>query len=219
MAAAAINVADVMAAAAIYDPGVAGRRLENARERLQDAALTLFAQRGLDGTTVAEIAAAAGVSQRTFFRYFVDKREVIFWGQEKLEQGISDEIANSAATDPASLLATALDAAATFFPDQRRPHSQRRRAVINANPTLQERELLKFASLAQAIAHAMRQHDIEPAQAAVAAEAAVAIFSLSFTIWIHDGEKRSMSEIQRSTTAQLRSMLEPLDTEVEPVRR
>lgn len=182
----------------------------------RDAALTLFAQQGLDGTTVAEIAATAGVSQRTFFRYFIDKREVIFWGQEKLEQGISDGISNSAATDPTSLLATALDAAATFFPDQRRPHSRRRRAVIDADPTLQERELLKFAALAEAVALAMRQHDVEPAEAAVAAQAAVAIFSLSFTIWIQDGEQRSMSEIQRATAAQLRSVLQPLDLEDEP---
>jgi AcrR family transcriptional regulator len=199
-----------MALAAIYDHTMVGRRLENARERLQDAALELFARQGLDGTTVTEIAATADVSPRTFFRYFVDKREVIFWGQEKLEQHIVDELASARATDPMSLLTTALEAAATFFPDHRRPRSRTRRAVINADPTLQERELLKFASLAQAIALALQQHDIEPARAAVAAQATVAIFSVSFTIWIQDGEQRSMNDIQRAITAELRSVFYPV---------
>jgi AcrR family transcriptional regulator len=198
--------------------GMAGRRLANAREGLQDAALTLFARQGLDGTTVAEIAAAAGVSQRTFFRYFVDKREVIFWGQEKLEQRIVDELATARPSDPMSLLVTALDAAATFFPDQRRPRSRTRRAVIDADPTLQERELLKFASLAEAIALAIQQHHVAPAKAAVAARAAVAIFSLSFTTWIEDDEQRSMHDIQRATIADLRSVLCSLNPGDAPIR-
>jgi AcrR family transcriptional regulator len=218
MAATAINVACPLALSAIYDDGMAGRRLANAREGLQDAALTLFAQQGLDGTTVAEIAAAAGVSQRTFFRYFVDKREVIFWGQEKLEQRIVGELANAHPGDPMSLLVTALDAAATFFPDQRRPRSRTRRAVINADPTLQERELLKFASLAEAIALAIQRHHVETAKAAVAAQAAVAIFSLSFTAWIEDGERRSLHDIQRATIADLRSVLCSLNPGDAPIR-
>jgi AcrR family transcriptional regulator len=218
MAATAINVARRMAVCAIYDHSVAGRRLENARERLQDAALALFARQGLDGTTVAEIAATAGVSQRTFFRYFVDKREVIFWGQEKLEQRIVDELDSADGTDPMTLLTTALDVAATFFPDQRRPRSRTRRAVINTDPTLQERELLKFASLAEAIALAIQQHHVDPATAAVTAHAAVAIFSLSFTAWIEDGEQRSLHDIQHATIADLRSVLHPLNHEREPTR-
>lgn len=197
-----------MTVAAIYDHGMVGRRLDNARERIQAAALELFGQQGLDGTTVAEIAAAADVSPRTFFRYFRDKREVIFWGQEKLEQQVVDALAGSHATDAMSLLTTALDAVATLFPDQRRPHSQMRRAVINADPSLQERELLKFASLATAIARALQQHDLKPSQAAITAHAAVAIFTVSFTIWVQDGE-RSLNDIQRATTAQLRSVFFP----------
>jgi hypothetical protein len=81
--------------------------------------------------------------------------------------------------------------------------------VISTHPTLQERELLKFASLAEAIALAIQQHHIEPTKAAIAAQAAVAIFSLSFTIWITDGEQRSLNEIQRATIAELRSVLHP----------
>jgi hypothetical protein len=52
----------------------------NARGRLEQAALALYGERGFENTTVAEIAARAGLTERTFFRHFADKREVLFAG-------------------------------------------------------------------------------------------------------------------------------------------
>src|SRR5215471_5784528 len=67
----------LMSAAVItYDRGM-GRWEPNARGRLEQAALELFLERGFEQATVTEIARRAGLTQRTFFRYFADKREVL----------------------------------------------------------------------------------------------------------------------------------------------
>jgi len=58
----------------------------NAKGRLEQAALDLYRERGFEQTTVAEIAERAGLTERTFFRYFADKREVLFWGQAMLQE-------------------------------------------------------------------------------------------------------------------------------------
>ncbi|MGI3780205.1 MAG: TetR family transcriptional regulator, partial [Janthinobacterium lividum] len=64
-----------------------------AQERLQAAALDLYAQRGFEQTTAADIAQAAGLTERTFFRYFADKREVLFAGQDIFQQVFVDGVA------------------------------------------------------------------------------------------------------------------------------
>src|ERR1700712_698664 len=102
-----------------------------ARERLQKAALDLYAERGFDQTTAADIAESVGLTERTFFRYFADKREVIFGGQNLFQQSFVDGVA--AAPEGGSALATvafALQSAATFFPDERRPYSRLRQSII-----------------------------------------------------------------------------------------
>src|SRR5690242_4601605 len=66
-----------------YDPDMA-RWAPGASDRLQRAAMELFAEDGFEATTVAGIAGRAGVTERTFFRHFADKREVLFAGGEQL---------------------------------------------------------------------------------------------------------------------------------------
>ena len=169
--------------------------------------MELFAQHGVDRTTVAQIAARADVSERTFFRYFADKREVIFFGQERLENQITAALDASESDDIASLVSQALDSAATFFPDERRAHSRRRRAVLNAEPSLRERELSKLASLAGAITGALTRHGIAPPAAAVAAQTTVAVFAVAHSQWLTDQEHRSMPDIQAELLASLRAVV------------
>src|SRR5579863_847171 len=69
-----------------------GRWEPNSRGRLQEAALILFAERGYDQTTAAEIAARAGVTERTFFRHFRDKKEVLFAGEAEFREGLTDAV-------------------------------------------------------------------------------------------------------------------------------
>lgn len=98
-----------------------------AKERLQVAALELFAAHGFEETTAAEIAGAVGLTERTFFRYFSDKREVLFDGQESFMQAFLDGIEETPPdAAPMDLVANALQRAAAFFPDERRVHSRTR---------------------------------------------------------------------------------------------
>jgi AcrR family transcriptional regulator len=177
-----------------------------ARERLQQAALGLFEQRGFDGVTVTEIAAAAGLTERTFFRYFTDKREVLFSGQEQFQQTFLAGLAG-AAGDPMTTVRAALDGAAAFFPDERRAWARARQRVIDTHPALQERELLKLSSLATAMTRALTDRGTDPVPAALAAESAVTVFRTAFTAWTADGEDRSFGDVQQSVLAELHALV------------
>ena len=179
----------------------------DARRRLQQSALELFEARGYDGVTVAEIAAAAGLTERTFFRHYADKRDVLFRGQDEYEQGYVDGIAETPGDDAMALAVAALDRGARFFTAERRPWSRARQRVIEANPALQERELLKLSALASTLTRALTDRGIDPVPAALAAESAVTVMRTAFAAWIADGEERTFPEVQRAVLAQLHTLL------------
>src|ERR1700753_3223479 len=98
-----------------------GRWEPDSRGRLQEAALDLYAERGFDQTTAAQIAARAGLTERTFFRHFADKREVLFGGSALLQERIVAGVANAPAEDgPLDAVAYGLDAAAGMLGQFRR---------------------------------------------------------------------------------------------------
>src|SRR6516225_6856446 len=133
-----------------------GRWQPDARARLQEAALALYGERGYEQTTVAEIAERAGLTKRTFFRYFTDKREVLFWGSELLEQQMVAAIeAAPASASALGMIGAALDAADRF--EEVREFASPRHRIIASSHELQERELIKAASLAAAMAQALRE--------------------------------------------------------------
>jgi AcrR family transcriptional regulator len=175
--------------------------------RLQAAALARFTEQGFDGTTVAEIAATAGLTERTFFRYFADKREVLFHGQDEFERVFLAGLHAADAGPPMAMVARALDGAAAFFPDERRAWSRARQVVIDGEPSLHERELLKLSSLAVALTRALQERGVDAAAAALCAESGVAVFRVAFTRWIADGERRSLVELQRAVLAELRALV------------
>src|ERR1700738_5420964 len=119
-----------------------GRWQPRSRVR-QAAALALYGERGYEETTVAEIAERAGLTKRTFFRYFTDKREVLFWGSELLEQQMVAAIeAAPASASALGMIGAALDAAAVRFEEVREFAGPRYR-IIASSHQLQERELIK----------------------------------------------------------------------------
>jgi AcrR family transcriptional regulator len=158
----------------------------DAQGRLVLAALELFAQRGYDQTTVVDVAERAGVTERTFFRYFTDKREVLFgaghvW-QDQIIAGIEDADPSLA---PLDVVVAGLVAGASLL-DEGRAFALRRAAVLAATPSLQERELLKMTKLAEAITLTLGKRGVGDFDAQLAAETGVATFRVAFGRWIAD---------------------------------
>lgn len=166
-----------------YNPCVARWRPDS-QTRLAVAALELFAERGYDQTTVADVAARAGVTERTFYRYFSDKREVLFGGGAQWEEQILAAIKEAKPdAGPLDAAIVGLVTGASFL-DERRDFALRRSAVLAATPSLQERELLKMIKLAEAISNSLRERGATKLDAQVAAETAVAVFRIAFANWI-----------------------------------
>ncbi|MEU9477925.1 helix-turn-helix domain-containing protein [Streptomyces sp. NPDC048191] len=183
-----------------------GRWEPDARGRLAKAALALYAERGYEQTTVAEIAKRAGLTERTFFRHYADKREVLFAGAGELEDLFVRAVAGAPrAAVPLDALTAGLDAVAGMFAD-RRDFACRRQAVITANAELRERELIKLASLGAALAETLRGRGVAEPAASLAAEAAVAVFKVAFERWIAPDEERSMQLLIRESLAELRAV-------------
>lgn len=159
---------------------------QEARRRLQQAALELFAENGFDRTTTAEIAARAGVNDRTFFRHFPDKREVLFGGESELRDLLVASVNSSAATDP--VLDTLLTACLTTveFHDSGRDFARPRHALVVATPELRERELSKMAALATAVAESLQQRGIPEARSRLAAQIGMAAFVCAVDSWYDD---------------------------------
>ena len=178
----------------------------NARERLTQAAMELYRKRGFDETTVAEIAARAGLTERTFFRYFADKREVLFWGSGALQTLITDNVAGAPeGATPMDAVAAALEATSAIF-EPRRAFARQRHALITSHPELQERELIKLASLAAAIAEALHRRGVTDPAALLASEAGIAIFKLAFERWVHDTKGGELSRHVREALRALKAV-------------
>ncbi|HLU54136.1 MAG TPA: TetR family transcriptional regulator [Pseudonocardia sp.] len=174
-----------------------------AADRLQRAAMELFAERGFEATTVAEIAERAGVTERTFFRHFADKREVLFGGQDRFLAAFVDAIAAAPADTPlVDVLTAALDAGGGALQEARtRDFARRRQETIAANEQLQERELLKMAKLARAVTDALLARGVADRHARLAGDMVVSVFLAAFARWIEPGEERSLVELQREALA------------------
>ena len=184
-----------------------GRWEPDARGRLAKSAMALYAEQGFDETTVAQIAARAGLTERTFFRHFADKREVLFYGMEMLR----DRLVRAVADAPAA--STAMDAVSAAFEAagamlQENPERVRLRdAIVSANAELRERELIKLAALASAVAGALRDRGIPEPAASLAAETGIAVFKTAFARWISEPGQPDLPGIIRESMTGLRAML------------
>jgi AcrR family transcriptional regulator len=157
-----------------------------ARARLREAALELYRERGYDETTTAQIAERAGVTERTYFRHFADKREVLFDGEAELRSILVDAIATAPiGLAPLSVLVQALTAAVPLL-IANRPIAEQRAEVIVVTPALQERAYAKTAALVDAIADALVQRGTTPSTARLTAKVAMAAFEHANRRWAGD---------------------------------
>jgi len=183
-----------------------GRWEPNARGRLEQAAMELYVERGFEQTTVAEIAERAGLTERTFFRHFADKREVLFAGAGMLEEFLVSAVAGApVSAAPIEAVAAALEAAGALL-QERREWSRQRQAVIAANAGLQERELIKLASLATALAEALRQRGVSEPAASLTAEAGIAVFKIAFERWVDGPSQPELPQLIRESLGELRAV-------------
>jgi AcrR family transcriptional regulator len=177
-----------------------------ARGRLEQAALALYGERGFEQTTVAEIAKRAGLTERTFFRHFADKREVLFAGAGTLQDLLVSTLASTPdAAAPIAAVAAALEAAGALL-QQRREYARQRQAVIAANAELQERELIKLASLAAALAGTLRRRGVADPAASLAAEAGIAVFRIAFERWINETSQADLPQLIRESLDELKAV-------------
>jgi AcrR family transcriptional regulator len=184
-----------------------GRWEPDARGRLAKAAMELYGEQGFEQTTVAEIAARAGLTERTFFRHFADKREVLFYGMERLRGLLADAVAGAPDSSTAmDLVGAAFEAAAAMM--QENPDRVRLRdAIVSANVELRERELIKLAALASAVAGALRDRGIPEPGASLAAETGVGVFKVAFARWVSAPGQPDLPGIFRESMAELRGVL------------
>jgi|SRR6185437_12726510 len=178
----------------------------DARGRLELAALALYLERGFEQTTVAQIAERAGLAERTFFRHYADKREVLFGGSAELQTRLVTAVAEAPAeAAPIDAVKVGLDVIGGAL-QGRFEHARKRHRVIRANPELLERELIKLAALATALAEALEQRGVPQLTANLAAEAGIAAFKIGFNRWISAAKEQDLALLMRDSLDELRAV-------------
>lgn len=185
-----------------------GRWQPDSRGRLSEAALALYAERGFEQTTAAEIAERAGLTERTFFRHFSDKREVLFGGSELLRDRIVAAVATAPMqSGPVDAVALGLEAGAAMIGASRRDMARQRQAVIAANPELRERELAKLADCATAVAAVLRGRGVADPEASLAADAGMAVLRVAVERWAQSEPEEDLAATMYLSMVRLREML------------
>jgi AcrR family transcriptional regulator len=180
----------------------------DARERLEHAALELFAEQGFAATTVPQITERAGLTTRTFFRHYADKREVLFAGENELPAMARRMIAEAPAeADPLALIIGALRTVAETRFEGRRADLWQRREIVRSDPGLGERELRKRAGICEAIGEGFRERGVPAMTAAMLAETGVALLFVSVQQWLDQDGDRPLLHFAEEAMASLRAAL------------
>jgi AcrR family transcriptional regulator len=166
-----------------------GRWQPGAVDRITEAAIQLFRDNGFESTTAAEIAERAGVTRRTFFRYFADKRDVLFSEHDKLGDVVASVVAAAPPQSSASsVLSTGFHRLADDVFAGRRERVRVLHRIIVSDDSLREREQHKNAIIADAGERAFLARGFDPASARLAAGLGVLVLSLAIERWIEDDD-------------------------------
>jgi AcrR family transcriptional regulator len=177
-----------------------------ARERLVFAAVDLFTEQGYDATTVTQIAARAGVTKSTFFRYFPDKREILVAGQETLSELLARGIADAPpGASPLEAVASGLECVSNSMGPVNRDLGPRMKAAVAANTELQERDALKRVGLGAAMTAALVERGVADSTAHLASEIGVLAFKQGFAEWC-DADDQADHDLAHYTLSALNEL-------------
>ena len=179
----------------------------DARERLERAAVELFVEQGFAETTVPQIAERAGLTTRTYFRHFADKREALFGSEDELAPMIAGLMADAPASlSPFDAIAQALNTVASRLQPQYEFMVVRHR-VVQADDGLRERELRKRAALAAEITKGFQVRGEDDLTSLVAASLATGIMGLSIERWLNGSGSESLPDLVRHALTAARGLL------------
>jgi AcrR family transcriptional regulator len=184
-----------------------GRWKPDGRRRLQEAALELYAEQGFAAATAAAVAERAGLTERTFFRHFADKKEVLFGDEAALRDTLVNAV-TSAPEDatPFEAAMAGLEALAAEL-QPRQDRLVRRARILAQSTELRERELMKLASWSAALTAALRERGLGGPAAAFAAEASIATFRVAVQRWLDDVPEAALLDILREGFGDLNRFL------------
>src|SRR6476646_5589821 len=185
-----------------------GRWQPDARGRLEKAAMELYGERGFDQTTVAQIAERAGLTERTFFRHFADKREVLFAGSTQLQELLVETVTEApASVAPIDAVAAGIDAIGAVLQESRgRAFARERQSIVTPSAELRERELNKMSSLANALAETLRKREVAEPAASLLAEIGIAGLRLSFERWVSGPRDDDLRYLMRESLEEVRAL-------------
>lgn len=182
---------------------------QGAEDRLREAALALFLEHGYENVTVAQITERAGLTRRTFSRYFADKRDVLFAGSDQLPAALADAVLKAdAGLTPFEALLSALERVGDMVAAQVAPHAAQRQAIVDSSTELKERGRTKFAAVSDALDAALQQRGAAPPTAGMLANVGVAIFRTALGRWVDEPEAAACSARMREAADELAHALD-----------
>ncbi len=180
---------------------------QGSEDRLKKAAIELFDEQGFENTSVIEIAERARVTTRTFFRYFSDKREVLFAGSDDLRAVLVEKILQAPDVVEPLQVVTGVLAEFNWESMGSRDSQRQRQAVIAANPELLERDLIKHHSIAVGFIDALRQRGVDADIAQLAARVGIQMFFTAYGHWLEAGDKADLATISESVMSLLATIV------------
>ena len=182
---------------------------QGAGDRLRAAALELFLEHGYENVTVAQITERAGLTRRTFSRYFADKRDVLFAGSDQLPAALAEAVSKAdAGLTPFEALLSALEGVGDMLAARVAPHAAQRQAIVESSTELKERGRTKFAAVSDALDAALRERGAAPSTAGLLANVGVTIFRTAFGRWVEEPDAAACSARMREAADELARALD-----------
>lgn len=177
----------------------------DARGRLERAAFELFVEQGFAATTVPQIAERAGLSTRTFFRHFADKRDALFAEEHAVPEQAARIIAEAPASlSPLQIVADGFDAVAAAQFSREKSYYIARHQIIQSDDGLRERQLRMPAALVDALQRGFEERGTDPVDAVLAAHLTATVFSVSIGRWLSSASDEPLAALLRDTFDRMR---------------